>query len=411
MKVLVVSSKFPPLLAPESAHTMFLCQKLAEHETVHLITSSEAATTQVFPFTVHAVMPDWSWRSLPRLITSIRSISPDAILLMYIGWIYNFHPMITFLPTICRAVARKTRFVTQFENVQVANNRWTRCIGRLVRALPGIRGVDGNVGTLLRHSRGLVVMSARHLDQLEKIWPPVTTKTALIPAPPLLRMVEDGDGSVRKRGRATLGVTDGQLLLAYFGYVYRGKGLEFLLRAVQLVQVTVKDVKLVLIGGIAHPDYETELRELACELGIEDRVMWTGHYEPEAEDPSVFLRAADICALPFDAGVRLNNSSFAVAVAHGLATITTAGPDIEPEFEDGVNVWLCPPRDPRALADAINALAGDPALRERLGAGARRLAEQCFSWTRAIDGTLAMLRGEDPRPLGAFGIHRPDPRA
>lgn len=411
MKVLVISSKFPPLLAPESEHTMFLCQKLAEHETVHLITSSEAATTRTFPFTVHAVMPGWTWRSLPRLIASIRSISPDAILLMYVAWTYNYHPMITFLPTICRVAARNARFVTQFENVQVANNRWTRRIGRLVRALPGTRGVDGNVGTLLRHSRGLVMMSARHLEHLERLWPPVAAKTALIPVPPLLTMVDDGDGSVRKRGRLTLGVTDNQLLVAYFGYVYRGKGLEFLLRAVQLAQATVKDVRLLLIGGIAHPDYETELRELACELGIENRVMWTGHYEPEAEDPSVYLRAADICALPFDDGVHLNNSSFAVAAAHGLATITTAGTGIEPEFEDGVNTWLCPPRDPRALADAINALAGDPALRARLGAGARRLADQCFSWTRTIDGTLAMLRGEDPRPFGAFGIHRPDPGA
>jgi glycosyltransferase involved in cell wall biosynthesis len=252
-------------------------------------------------------------------------------------------------------------------------------------------------------------MSPRHRDHLEKLWPPVTTKTALIPAPPLLRIVDDGDGSVRKRGRVTWGVTGNQLLVAYFGYVYRGKGLEFLLRAVKLAQATVKDVRLLLIGGVAHPDYETELRKLACELGIEDRVMWTGRYEPEAEGPSVFLRAADICALPFDAGVHLNNSSFAVAAAHGLATITTAGTDIEPEFEDGVNAWLCPPRDPRALADAIKALAADPALRERLGAGAHRLADQCFSWTRTIDGTLAILRGEDPRPFGAFGIHRPDP--
>ncbi len=129
MKVLVISSKFPPLLAPESEHTMFLCQKLAEHETVHLITSSEAATTRTFPFTVHAVMPGWTWRSLPRLIASIRSISPDAILLMYVAWTYNYHPMITFLPTICRVAARNARFVTQFENVQVANNRWTRRIG------------------------------------------------------------------------------------------------------------------------------------------------------------------------------------------------------------------------------------------------------------------------------------------
>lgn len=394
MKILVVSSKFPPLLAPESAHTLFLCEKLAKHATVHLITSSAAATTRPLPFTVHAIMPDWSWRSLPRLIGSIRSISPDAILLIYLSWIYDYHPMITFLPTVCRAVARKARFVTQFENVQLMNNQWTRSMGRLVHAL-GTQGIDGNVGTLLKHSGRLVVMSERHLDELKKIWPPVIQKAVLIPAPPLVRMVDDQGGSVRKRGRTSLGVTDGQLLLVYFGYIYRGKGLEFLFKAASLTLEAVKDLKILLIGGIAHPDYGTELQNLARELGIEDRVTWTGHYEPDTEDPSVFLRAADICALPFDAGVRLNNSSFAAAAAHGLPIITTAGTEMEQEFENGANVWLCRPRDPVALADAIKAIAGDPTLRRRLGTGARQLADQCFSWTRAIDATLSILRSTD----------------
>ena len=66
---------------------------------------------------------------------------------------------------------------------------------------------------------------------------------------------------------------------------------------------------------------------------------------------------------------------------------------------EGVSALTVPARDPLALADALARLAGDPALREHLGAGARRLVEAEFSETQVVRETLAprgriFVRGE-----------------
>jgi len=51
------------------------------------------------------------------MATFLRRCNPDAVLLMYIGWVYNRHPMVTFAATLSKALVPRARFVTQFANV------------------------------------------------------------------------------------------------------------------------------------------------------------------------------------------------------------------------------------------------------------------------------------------------------
>ena len=39
---------------------------------------------------------------------------------MYIGWIYDSHPMVTFAPTVARKLLPSVPFVTRFENTSAA---------------------------------------------------------------------------------------------------------------------------------------------------------------------------------------------------------------------------------------------------------------------------------------------------
>jgi glycosyltransferase involved in cell wall biosynthesis len=132
-----------------------------------------------------------------------------------------------------------------------------------------------------------------------------------------------------------------------------------------------------------------KLHELSRSAGAAERVIWAGYSEGELA--SLYLQAADICVLPFNDGVGLNNSSFAVAAAHGLPIVTTRGESLEAPFIDGENVRLCRPNDSVALAAIIAELIRSPETRKRLAAGARQLAENCFSWDRVIDSTLEAL--------------------
>jgi glycosyltransferase involved in cell wall biosynthesis len=156
------------------------------------------------------------------------------------------------------------------------------------------------------------------------------------------------------------------------------------------------------VGGVPGVDasYAEAVAKLPKELGIADRVVWVGEYAWDSEDASVYLRAADLCVLPFDIGVYLNNSSFAAAAVHELPIITTRGPTLEAPFLHAENVWLCPPKDPAELAAAIETLIDDPELRRRLGRGSGDLARTWFTWNRAVGCLVEMLDPPSSRPRG-----------
>jgi glycosyltransferase involved in cell wall biosynthesis len=131
------------------------------------------------------------------------------------------------------------------------------------------------------------------------------------------------------------------------------------------------------------------MRTLSKQLGLDDKIIWTGEYSWDSDVASLYLRAADIGILPFDRGVRLNNSSFAAMAAHGLPVITTQGALVESPFVHGKNVLLCRPRDPEGLRIAIETLIDSPQLREHLQIGALSLAHEWFSWENATKRTIA----------------------
>jgi len=73
MKLLIISSAFPPMLraAPEADHAIHLCEHLAERGVdVHVLTTKKEVAASAFPIHVHPIMPDWTWSELPRLASS-----------------------------------------------------------------------------------------------------------------------------------------------------------------------------------------------------------------------------------------------------------------------------------------------------------------------------------------------------
>jgi glycosyltransferase involved in cell wall biosynthesis len=186
--------------------------------------------------------------------------------------------------------------------------------------------------------------------------------------------------------REELQIAPDEMLLVFFGFVYASKGVETLLRALAAVQQG-RRVSLMVLGEVSEADYGESLSRLVADLSIGRRVRWLGYQD----DPSRFLRAADIAVFPFDAGVQLNNSSFACAAAYGLPIIATRGGDTEEEFRHGENAWLCPPQEPGMLADAIVALAENPDLRERLARGGERFVTEHASLEHTISTTVATL--------------------
>jgi len=68
--------------------------------------------------------------------------------------------------------------------------------------------------------------------------------------------------------------------------------------------------------------------------------------------------------------------------------VATAIPGTADMVEDGVSALLVPPGDAKALAEAIERLLGDEALRRRLGRTAGAVAQARFSSARMCAETL-----------------------
>lgn len=162
-------------------------------------------------------------------------------------------------------------------------------------------------------------------------------------------------------------------LLATFA---RWKGHDVFLRAVQQASVPLRAY---VIGG---PVYDTagsqvsldDLRARACELGVADRVGFTGFIDR----PARALRALDVVV-----HASTEPEPFGLVIAEGMACgkaviVSRAGGAAELIVED-VDAVAAMPGDAAGLAAAIDRLAADPELRARLGDEAHRTALRRFS--------------------------------
>jgi glycosyltransferase involved in cell wall biosynthesis len=119
------------------------------------------------------------------------------------------------------------------------------------------------------------------------------------------------------------------------------------------------------------PDLEAVAAEVR-RLGLGDAVALLG----ARDDIDTLLSKADLFVLSSTSeGFPM---SVLEAMAAGLPVVASAVGGV-PEIVDATTGALVAPRDPVALAAALARLVADPALRERLGAAARRRVERDFS--------------------------------
>jgi glycosyltransferase involved in cell wall biosynthesis len=107
--------------------------------------------------------------------------------------------------------------------------------------------------------------------------------------------------------------------------------------------------------------------------------------------PALLARSAVVC-LPSYYGEGIPKALIEAA-ASGRAIVTTDMPGCREVVHHGDNGVLVPPRDARALADALRKLLLDPVLRQRMGDRGRARAEQEFGADQVIAQTLALYGG------------------
>ena len=177
--------------------------------------------------------------------------------------------------------------------------------------------------------------------------------------------------------RAAIGIPADQIVIGSVGRLVEEKDYPTQIRAFATAVRRIPNLRMALAGD---GPLRTSLEELACSLGVADRIHFIGHCNTVA----LFMRTLDIFVL----GSKFETFGIALleAKAAGLAAVATNIHEIPEILSYGKSGCLIPAQDPNAMADAFVALATKPELRHALGK--RALAE-------AVDrhSLEAMVRG------------------
>lgn len=174
----------------------------------------------------------------------------------------------------------------------------------------------------------------------------------------------------------------GLTIVSFAGQIRHVKGVDYLLDAMALVPAERK-IGLLLLGRIQDADIGRRIEKAKA---ADPRIVYAGF----RKDVTAIVGKTDISVMPT---VEREGLAKAVIEAQALgvpAIVTDVGglPEI---VRDGVTGLVVPPRNARALADAILALAADPERRRAMGAAAVRRVEEVFDYRESARQFAALF--------------------
>lgn len=164
---------------------------------------------------------------------------------------------------------------------------------------------------------------------------------------------------------------DKRNIVLFSGTLYEGKGYKDLIRAFAKLADKHPDWNVVLAGN----GEEEQARNLAAELGVLEQVELLGWVNGEAKHKA-FSEAEALCLPSYAEGFPM---AVLDAWAYGLPVITTPVGGVPDVAVDGKNMLLFKPGDIETLADKLDLIMNDKALREKLTSESVALSSEKFN--------------------------------
>ena len=283
----------------------------------------------------------------------------------------------------------------RYDIIHAFNPRALACGLRASKGMPvkviAYRGVIGNISYLNpeswitflhpRVSRIVSVASAiqDYLESLKFLWMRIPQhKLVTIYKGHKLEWYQDAPAD-----RDSFGVPVEAFLVCCTGRDVPRKGFDVLLEAMDMLPPEL-NVHLALVGKV---DQNEKLRAQANALPHPERVHFTGF----RTDAPAIAAASDAFILPSTEREGLPRAVIE-AMAYGVPAIVTDVGGMPELVENKVSGLVIPPKDPRAIATAIEALARDRAHAKTMGDSARQRIGEVFTAERTVEETYAMYR-------------------
>ncbi len=151
--------------------------------------------------------------------------------------------------------------------------------------------------------------------------------------------------------------------ILFFGRIWEYKGLEYLIRAEPLITAKVPQAKIVIAGR--GEDFERYRRMMVHP----ERFIVHNEYVSD-EKRAELLRQASVVVLPY---IEASQSGvIPIAYRFGKPVVATTVGGLPYMVDHGRTGFLVPPRDPKALAEAIVPLLQSEELRRQFGENGRQ---------------------------------------
>ncbi|MGH9552962.1 MAG: glycosyltransferase [Terriglobales bacterium] len=332
MKVAMITAAFPPIKSGGSDYALRLAELAADHSIeMHVLTTSRAQAQPTRSLLkIYPIANTWDWLEMKPLMAQLVALEPEVIDIHFTGWVYNDHPMITFLATEIRKQLPDTHICVHLESLGGVRRDKGNLLDVAVRwgasFMVGREGINYEYGSLMRDCHSVIFLNERDKIELARQFPETSDKGFLLPPPPIMPVSLPLSAGEIVDLREKHNVQNFEIVIAFYGYVYPGKGLETLFSALYHVVSKKREAGVLIIGGLPEQrvldrsgksNYLGDLKASLESLNLTQRVRWIGYAESSSVEPSRLLRASDICVLPFDAGLMLHNSSFSFAAMHG----------------------------------------------------------------------------------------------
>ena len=230
--------------------------------------------------------------------------------------------------------------------------------------LPNPRAdVRNAIRYLYDHSEAMVTMVNMAKLILEEEYGLSPEKLQMIPhgVPEIKRVPTDRAKQLMQLG--------GRTVLATFGLLNSGKGIQYVIRALPDVVRRHQDV-LYLVIGETHPEirrregekYRNSLIELVKKLGLEKHVRFVNQYLSQDQLIS-YLQATDIYITPYVNRNQITSGTLAYALGAGKAVISTPYLYAAEALAEGRGL-LAEFGNPKSFARCVRMLLEEPALRE-----------------------------------------------
>ncbi len=265
----------------------------------------------------------------------------------------------------------------------------------------------GMVRSIAEKASGLTTMTNLSMEILTSQYGIAEEKVSVIP-----HGIHSISYSSSAKFKLALGLSKRTCLLT-FGFLNRGKGIEYVIEALPKVVDAYPDI-LYIVLGVTHPNvlkeegesYRNSLIKKVRDLNLSSHVNFYNRYV-SLEEILQFLRAADIYVSPSLNPNHTVSGTLSYALGSGRPAVSTpfaqAKEIITPEVGMLVNF-----RDPGSYAESFMKLLKDHALREQLGKNAY-FRTRNMTWEN-VALEYSKLFSRFSRDIAEVSAHKKNPR-